>query len=95
MVVHVTEFIESLLLALEVVLRRPCCFSLQRAVHALVRAVLLWMAWHDALDADAEPDPPTATAHAHPVRRAEVWQRHVGEFFLIRSPRGVDPRPVR
>src|ERR1700739_3321246 len=37
---------------------RSGCFFLQRQMHALVAAVLLWVARLDALDCDAEPQPP-------------------------------------
>ena len=37
---------------------RSGCFFLQRQMHALVAAVLLWVARLDALDGDAEPQPP-------------------------------------
>ena len=37
---------------------RSGCFFLQRQMHALVAAVLLWVARLDALDGDAEAEPP-------------------------------------
>lgn len=33
-------------------------FLLEGEVHPLMTSVLLWMAWFDALDGDAEPEPP-------------------------------------
>jgi len=57
-VVHVTKLVEPLLLTLHGLLRRPGCFRFERAVHPLVCAVLLGVSRHDALDRDAEPDPP-------------------------------------
>ena len=50
--------IKTLLLSLEGRLRWPRSLGFERAMHALVGAVLFGVSRHDPLDADAEPDPP-------------------------------------
>ena len=52
------EVVEAGLLLQAVHAGRPGCFLLQGEVHALVTAVLLRMARFDALDGDAEAEPP-------------------------------------
>ena len=52
------EVIELGLLLQEVAAGRLGGFELQGQMHALMAAVLLRMAWFDALDLDAEPQPP-------------------------------------
>ena len=52
------EGVEAFLLLQAVGARRAGCFLLEGEVHALVTPVLLRMAWLDALDGDAEPEPP-------------------------------------
>ena len=52
------EGVEAFLLLQAVGARRAGCFLLEGEVHALVTAVLLGMAWLDALDDDAESEPP-------------------------------------
>jgi hypothetical protein len=57
-VVLLDEAVESRLLLQDI---RRCWFGrfpLQRPVHALVPAVLLRMAWGDALDPNPEAEPP-------------------------------------
>jgi hypothetical protein len=56
-VVDAPELVEPLLPALHGWLGRPRRLRLERAMHALVCAVLFRMARHDPFDADAEPDP--------------------------------------
>ena len=50
--------VEALLLRSPVRGWRPSCPRLQRAVHALMAPVLLWLSWFDALVPDAELNPP-------------------------------------
>src|ERR1700746_1787085 len=52
------EGVEAALLLQGVLPWRPGCLLLQCEVHAFVAAVLLWMAGLDALDCDAETQPP-------------------------------------
>ena len=52
------EGIEARLLLQGVDAGRPCGLRLEGEVHALMAAVLLRMAGLDALDGDAEPEPP-------------------------------------
>lgn len=52
------EVVEAFLLLDDVGTRWAGGFTLEREVHALVAAVLLRMARLDALDGDAEPQPP-------------------------------------
>ena len=52
------EGIEAVLLLQAVVAWRSRGLGLEREVHALVAAVLLRVAWLDALDLDGEPEPP-------------------------------------
>ena len=52
------EVIEAGLLLEAVHAWRTGCFFLESEVHALVAAVLLRVAWLDALDGDAESEPP-------------------------------------
>jgi hypothetical protein len=52
------ESFEPRLLLESVQARRPSRLCLEGAVHALMAAVLLWMAGLDALEGDAEPEPP-------------------------------------
>ena len=54
----VEEGVEACLLLQAVHARRAGCLLLEREVHALVAAVLLGVAGLDALDGDAEPQPP-------------------------------------
>jgi hypothetical protein len=54
----VSEGVEAGLLLETVETWWPGCFGLQREVHALVAAVLLGLAGLDALDGNAEPEPP-------------------------------------
>src|SRR5204863_4847801 len=53
------KVVEAGLLLQTVYSGRSGCFFLQRQMHALVAAVLLWVARLDALDVDAEPRPPS------------------------------------
>src|ERR1051325_6234616 len=50
--------VEAFLLLQAVGAWRTGCFLLKGEMHALVTAVLLRMAWLDALDCNAEPEPP-------------------------------------
>ncbi len=52
------EDVEAVLLLQSVRAWRPGCLLFEGKVHALVAAVLLWMAWLDALDRDTETKPP-------------------------------------
>jgi hypothetical protein len=52
------ERIEARLLLQEVQCRGLGRFAFQRQMHALVAAILLGMTWLDALDADAQAQPP-------------------------------------
>ena len=52
------EVVELRLLLQEVLRRRLGCLQLQGQMHALVASVLLRVARLDALDLDAEPQPP-------------------------------------
>ena len=58
MIVVLAESIKALLLAIEGRLGRTRGLGLERAMHALMCAVLLGMPRNDALHADAEPKPP-------------------------------------
>ena len=52
------ESVETHLLLQDIAARRPRRFLLERQVHALVAAVLLRVTGTDALEGDAEPEPP-------------------------------------
>src|SRR6185295_9723561 len=66
------ETVEALLLLLEGLLRWAGGLSFERPVHSLVCAVLLRMARHDPLDADADADPPERKpGESAQARRAE------------------------
>src|SRR5689334_11641448 len=52
------EGLEAFLLLQAVEARRAGCLFLECQMHAFVAAVLLRMTWLDALDGDAEPEPP-------------------------------------
>ncbi len=62
------EVIELGLLLQEVAAGRLGGLELQGEMHALMASVLLRMAWLDALDLDAEPEPPYRLA---PQARAQ------------------------
>lgn len=53
-----TKVVEASLLLQEIDAGRLGRFQLEWEMHALVEAVLLRIAWLDALDFDAEPEPP-------------------------------------
>src|SRR3984893_2131484 len=57
-IVAIDEVVELGLLLQEVFPSRFSGLQLQRQMHALMAAVLLRAAWFDALDLDAEPEPP-------------------------------------
>ena len=57
-VVCVTELVEALLLAVHRLVRWTRRFGFECAMHSLVCAVLFGVAGHDALDLDAQPNPP-------------------------------------
>ena len=57
-VVFPDEVIEAHLLLQVIFAGRPGGFLLQGQVHALMPAILLRMAWLDAFDGNAEPQPP-------------------------------------
>src|SRR5215472_19171496 len=86
------ELIEAGLL-LEVVLRGGLGgFLLQRQVHALMAAVLLWMPRFDALDVDPEPQPPDRESGEAKERvgSCEGWAvvgaNRSGEAEVLKSP---------
>ena len=54
----VPEAVKTILLLEAIGPRRSGGFFFEREMHALVTAVLLRMAWLDALDRNAEPEPP-------------------------------------
>ena len=54
----VHEFVEAGLLLQGVHARWPGCFLFEGEVHALVAPILLGMTWFDALDGDAQSEPP-------------------------------------
>src|SRR5262245_26159781 len=66
-VVLLDERIESRLLLQHVRRRRLGRFALERQMHPLVAAVLLWLPWLNALNLDAEPQPP----HRQPAEAVE------------------------
>jgi hypothetical protein len=57
LVVAIDEHVEARLLLQDVRSRRFGRFQLQRPVHPLVPAVLLWVAGSDALNSNAEAQP--------------------------------------
>src|SRR5439155_1453803 len=75
LVVALDEGIEARLLLEHVRLGRPRRLSLQREMHPLVPAVLLGLARLDALDANAEPQPPHRQ-FAQPVERMPRRKGH-------------------
>ena len=52
------EAVEAILLLQAIESWRARGLLLEGEMHALMAAVLLWMAWLDALDGNAEPEPP-------------------------------------
>jgi hypothetical protein len=54
----VREIVEAGLLLQGVHARRPGCLLFEGEVHAFVAAILLGMTWFDALDGDAQSEPP-------------------------------------
>ena len=96
-VVDAAELVQPLLLALHGLLGRARRFGFKRAMHALVRAVLLGMTWDDAFDPDAEPDPPQRQRRkpcqagrsepATVVRQNGAWQTVLAENTLERAAR--------
>src|SRR3982751_2613996 len=72
------EGIEAGLLLKAVHPWRPCCFLLQGQMHAFMPAVLLGMAWFDALDGNAEPEPP----HRKPREVVEAIGRSEGNAVV-------------
>ena len=58
LVVLFKEPVKALLLEYEILRRRTRRLGFERAMHALVRAVLLGVAGDDPFDPDAEPDLP-------------------------------------
>src|SRR5436190_7355060 len=91
LVVARDEGIEARLLLQHIVRGRLGRFALQREVHPLVPTVLLWMAWLDPFDLNAQAEPPDGefaepvegrrSRKGHPVvgangrREAELFER--------------------
>jgi hypothetical protein len=87
-IVLTTEAVEACLLGTLVALRGPGRFGFQRAVHALVRAVLLRPPWRNSLMADAQLNPPhlelaQATERGGGKRCAVVGANGLGQTVLM------------
>ncbi len=91
------EVIESFLLLQGVHAGWPCRFLLEGEVHALVAAILLRVAWLDALDGDSEAQPPDCELAQveQGIGRGSFYDKQRPELFaraLRGAKRELDPK---